>query len=65
MKKLLLTILLIIVFSINILSQIDFSGYPEISPEELDNYEYTIIYQYEDLKIIIVEIEGVIYVVYY
>lgn len=65
MKKLLLTILLIVVFSINILSQIDFSAYPEISPDDLENYEYTIIFEYEDYNIILIEIEGKTYVVYY
>ena len=65
MKKLLLTILLIIIFSLNIFSQIDFSGYPEIPLYELESYDYTIIAVYDDYKIILVEIEGITYVVFY
>jgi len=65
MKKLLLTILLVLIFSINLLSQIDFSAYQEISSDDLENYEYTIIFEYEDYNIILIEIEGKTYVVYY
>lgn len=65
MKKLLSTILLIFIFSINLLSQIDFSAYPEISPDNLDNYEYTVIYHCEESNVKLVTIEGITYVVYY
>lgn len=65
MKKTILAILLVVTFSLNIFSQIDFSSYPEISPENLDDYEYTVIYQCEGSNIILVTIEGKTYIVYY
>ena len=65
MKKLLLSILLCLIFSFNLFSQIDFSDYPEISPEVLESYEYTIIYQNNEPNIKLVTIDGVTYVVYY
>ncbi|MEA2095321.1 MAG: hypothetical protein U9P73_01325 [Candidatus Cloacimonadota bacterium] len=65
MKKLFLLILLYLFFSINLLSQIDFSGYPEISPDDLESYQYTIIYENDEPNIKLVTIEGVTYVVYY
>ena len=65
MKKLILTILLVLLFSLNLLSQIDFSVYPEISQEELENYQYTIIYECEVPNIKLVTIEGITYIVFY
>ena len=65
MKKFILTILLVLIFSLNLLSQIDFSVYPEIPLAELENYEYTIVNTYDEHKIILVQIEGIIYVVFY
>jgi len=65
MKKLLFSILLGLFFSINLFSQIDFSDYPEISPDALESFEYTIIYQDEEPNIKLVTIDGVTYVVYY
>lgn len=65
MKKLFLLILLCLLFSISLLSQIDFSEYPEISPDDLESYEYTIIYQNDEPNIKLVTIDGVTYVVYY
>jgi len=65
MNKLLLTILLVLIFSLNLLSQIDFSDYPEIPLAELENYEYIIVNTYDEHKIIFVEIEEIIYVVFY
>lgn len=65
MKKLLFSILLTLFFSLNLISQIDFSSYPEISPDDLESYEYTIIYQNEEPNLKLVTIDGVTYVVYY
>ena len=65
MKKLLFSILLCLFFSINLFSQIDFSDYPEISSDDLESYEYTIIYQNDEPNIKLVTIDGVTYVVYY
>lgn len=65
MKKIFYSILLCLIISINLFSQIDFSSYPEISPDDLESYEYTIIYQNEETNIKLVTIDGVTYVVYY
>ena len=65
MKKLLFPILLCLIFSINLFSQIDFSDYPEISSDDLESQEYTIIYQNNEPNIKLVTIDGVTYVVYY
>ncbi len=65
MKKLLIIILFSLVFSIKLLSQIDFSAYPEISPDDLNTYEYTIIYNCDESNVKLVIINGKTYVVYY
>jgi len=65
MKILFFPILLCFIFSFNLFSQIDFSDYPEISPDNLESYDYTIIYQNDEPNIKLVIIDGVTYVVYY
>ncbi len=65
MKKTLVIASLYLFLSFNILSQIDFSIYPKISSEEIENYEYNIIFQDDELHIKIVTIDGVTYLVYY
>ena len=65
MKKTLVIASLYLFLSFNILSQIDFSIYPKISSEEIENYEYNIIFQDDELHIKIVKIDGVTYLVYY
>lgn len=51
MTKIFHLILLCLIISINLFSQIDFSSYPEIASDDLESYEYTIIYQNEESNI--------------
>ncbi|KQC07259.1 MAG: hypothetical protein APR54_06200 [Candidatus Cloacimonas sp. SDB] len=65
MKILFFPILLCLIFSFNLFSQTDFSDYPVISPDNLEGYNYTIIYQNDEPNIKLVIIDGVTYVIYY
>jgi hypothetical protein len=40
-------------------------NYPEISEEELENYEYTTIYEEPNGNYKIVVVDGITYIVYY
>lgn len=65
MKKLLISISMILLFSVNLLSQIDFSKYPEFPLNELENSVYSIIHNYVEYEVLLVVIDGITYVVLY
>ncbi len=62
MKKFFFLFLLGTILTFPIFSQTDF---PEISKDELENYEYQVIYEEPEGTYKIIIIDGVTYIVYY